>query len=125
MHLLEDLIRFVMTALKIIYNALVIKHCLNKVEDVNCDIEPPFPFFKFGFLVYVYVYVRVYFLYSYLYCSTYLHTIQVYSVYYLFYFDIAFNHDISGYRASLLKANMQQIYRITPMPNFDIEITPA
>ena len=36
-----------MTVLKIIYNALVIKHCLNKVEDVNCYIEPPFPFFKF------------------------------------------------------------------------------
>ena len=43
------LIRFVMTVLKIIYKALVMKHCFCKVEDLNGDREPPFPFFKFSF----------------------------------------------------------------------------
>ena len=28
---------------------MVMEHCLGKVEDINGDQEPPFPFFKFLF----------------------------------------------------------------------------
>ena len=32
-----------------LYKALVMEHCFSKVEDVNGEREPPFPFFKFSF----------------------------------------------------------------------------
>ena len=32
-----------------LYKVLVMEHCFSKVEDVNGEREPPFPFFKFSF----------------------------------------------------------------------------
>ena len=48
-----------------LYKALVMEHCFSKVEDVNGEREPPFPFFKFSFsCMRVCVCVRIY-----LFCS--------------------------------------------------------
>ena len=82
-----------MTILKIEYKALVMEHCLSKVEDLNVDRERPFAFFKFSFFVCVYVCVRVHLLYSCLHFHSYLRTIYVFHVYYLLHFD-------SDYRSS-------------------------
>ena len=87
-----------MIVLKIIYKALVMEHCLSKVKDLNGDREPPFPFFKFSFSCMETWSCACLFILLCLHFYSYFRTIEVYYVYCLFYFDIAFTHFVEKMR---------------------------
>ena len=125
-----------MTFLKIIYKALVMEHCLSKVEDLNRDWEPPFPFFKFSFSC-MRVCVCVYLFYSCLYACMCLYLFILLMS--LFLILLAYNLILLCLLFTLFwycfyswqerpqdqpsKGVSKQVYRLTPMPKFDIEIT--
>ena len=112
-----------MTFLKIIYKALVMEHCLSKVEDLNRDWEPPFPFFKFSFsCMRVCVCACSFTLFMSIllllptYCLSLLGLLFI-LFWYCFYSWQERPQDQPS------KGVSKQVYRLTPMPKFDIEIT--